>query len=68
MNFVDALGWIEYIAEVASADFFEPAIVASENLFVPTICLYEVFKRVLQEFWGRTCIECHENRGAGHDH
>lgn len=33
------------------SDFFlEPAIVDSENLLVPTICLYEVFKRVLQEF------------------
>jgi hypothetical protein len=25
-------------------------IVDSANLFVPTICLYEAFKRVLQEF------------------
>jgi toxin FitB len=50
MNIVDSSGWIEYIADAANADFFEPAILDSENLFVPTICLYEVFKRVLQEF------------------
>ena len=50
MNIVDSSGWIEYIADAANADFFEPAIVDSENLSVPTICLYEVFNRVLQEF------------------
>jgi toxin FitB len=50
MNIVDSSGWIEYIADTSNADFFEPAIVDSEHLFVPTICLYEVFKRVLQEF------------------
>jgi toxin FitB len=49
MNIVDSSGWIEYIADASNADFFEPAITDSEHLFVPTICLYEVFKRVLQE-------------------
>ena len=49
MNIVDSSGWIEYIADASNADFFEPAILDSENLFIPTICLYEVFKRVLQE-------------------
>ena len=50
MNIVDSSGWIEYIADDANASFFEPAIIDSENILVPTICLYEVFKRVLQEF------------------
>ena len=50
MNIVDSSGWIEYIADAANASFFEPPIVDSENLLIPTICLYEVFKRVLQEF------------------
>jgi predicted nucleic acid-binding protein len=50
MNIVDSSGWIEYIADDANANFFEPPIVDSENLLIPTICLYEVFKRVLQEF------------------
>src|SRR5262245_27509086 len=50
MNIVDSSGWIEYIADDANANFFEPPILDSENLLVPTICLYEVFKRVLQEF------------------
>jgi len=50
MNIVDSSGWIEYIADDAIADFFEASIIDSENLLVLTICLYEVFKRVLQEF------------------
>jgi predicted nucleic acid-binding protein len=50
MNIVDSSGWIEYIADDANANFFEPPIVDSESLLIPTICLYEVFKRVLQEF------------------
>ena len=50
MNIVDSSGWIEYVADEANASFFEPAIIDAENLLVPTICLYEVFKRVLQEF------------------
>ncbi len=50
MNIVDSSGWIEYISDGGNADFFEPAILDSEKLFVPTFCLYEVFKRVLHEF------------------
>ncbi len=50
MNIVDSSGWIEYIADETNANYFEPSIIDSETLLVPTICLYEVFKRVLQEF------------------
>lgn len=50
MHIVDSSGWIEYIADETNAGFFEPPIIDSENLLIPTICLYEVFKRVLQEF------------------
>ena len=50
MNVVDSSGWIEYVTDEENADFFEPPINDSENLLVPTVCLYEVFKRVLREF------------------
>lgn len=50
MNIVDSSGWIEYIADDVNAGFFEPLIIDTENILVPTICLYEVFKRVLQEY------------------
>ena len=49
MNLVDSCGWLEYFADGAGADFYAPALEDIERLLVPTICLYEVFKRVLQQ-------------------
>lgn len=49
MNLVDSSGWLEYFADEANAAFFAPAIEDAEHLIVPTISLYEVFKRVLQQ-------------------
>jgi predicted nucleic acid-binding protein len=48
MNVVDSSGWLEYFAGGANAKFFAPAIEDTEHLLVPVICVYEVFKRVLQ--------------------
>ncbi|MDI6770138.1 MAG: type II toxin-antitoxin system VapC family toxin [Anaerolineales bacterium] len=50
MNVIDSSGWIEYVTDEDNADFFDPPINDTENLLVPTICLYEVFKCVLREF------------------
>jgi predicted nucleic acid-binding protein len=50
MNIIDSSGWIEYLTDEANADFFDPPINDTENLLVPTLSLYEVFKRVLREF------------------
>ncbi len=49
MNVVDSSGWLEYFADGANADFFAPAIEATEQLLVPVICIFEVFKRILQQ-------------------
>jgi predicted nucleic acid-binding protein len=49
VNVVDSSGWLEYLAAGPNADFFASAIEASSQLLVPTISLYEVFKRVLQQ-------------------
>jgi predicted nucleic acid-binding protein len=49
MNVVDSSGWLEYFAEGKNADFFAPAIEDSEHLLVPVICIYEVFKRLIQQ-------------------
>jgi predicted nucleic acid-binding protein len=49
MNIVDSSGWLEYFAEGGNADFFAPAIEDTKNLLVPVICLYEVFKKLLQQ-------------------
>ena len=49
MNVVDSSGWLEYFADDQNADFFAPAIEDVAELLVPTISLYKVFKRVLQQ-------------------
>jgi predicted nucleic acid-binding protein len=49
MNVVDSSGWLEYFSDSENAVIFAPAIEATEQLLVPVICIYEVFKRVLQQ-------------------
>ena len=49
MNVVDSSGWLEFFADGPNAPFFAPAIQKTADLIVPTISLYEVFKRVLQQ-------------------
>ena len=49
MNVVDSSGWLEYFADGPNAEFFAAAIEDPEQLVVPAISLYEVFKRVCQQ-------------------
>jgi predicted nucleic acid-binding protein len=49
LNLVDSCGWLEYLADGPLAERYAPAIEAVDTLLVPTICLLEVFKRVLQQ-------------------
>ena len=44
-NVVDSSGWLEYFADSERAAFFAPAIEDTDHLIVPTICIYEVFKK-----------------------
>jgi predicted nucleic acid-binding protein len=46
MNVVDTSGWLEYFFDSKNADSFSSEIEDTERLVVPTICLYEVFKKV----------------------
>ena len=48
-NVVDSSAWLEYFADSERASLFAPAIEDAENLFVPVISIYEVFKKVLRE-------------------
>lgn len=48
-NVVDSSGWLEYFADSDRAPLFASAIEDAENLFVPVISIYEVFKKVLRE-------------------
>jgi len=49
VNVVDSSGWLEYFAGGKNAGFFAAPIEATATLVVPTLSLYEVFKRVLQQ-------------------
>lgn len=49
MNVVDSSGWLEYFADGPNAAYFAAPIEATRELLVPTLSLYEVFKRVLQQ-------------------
>jgi predicted nucleic acid-binding protein len=49
MNVVDPSGWLEYLNDGVNANFFAPSIEDEEHLVTPTICIYEVFRRVLGE-------------------
>ncbi len=49
MNLVDSCGWLEYFADGPNANFFASSIEDTNNLIVPSICVLEVFKRVLQQ-------------------
>lgn len=46
MNVVDSSAWLEYFADGPNADEFAGPIQDSENLIVPSITLFEVFKRI----------------------
>jgi len=48
-NVVDSSGWLEYFADTDRASLFAPAVEDAENLIVPVISIYEVFKKVLRE-------------------
>lgn len=47
-NVVDSSGWLEYFTDSDRAPLFASAIEDAENLFVPVISIYEVFKKVLR--------------------
>lgn len=49
MNVVDSSAWLEYFADGPNADFFAPAVEAVEQLLVPAICCFEVFKKILRD-------------------
>jgi predicted nucleic acid-binding protein len=49
MNLLDSSGWLEYFADGPNAGRFAEPLEQLDELVVPTICLYEVFKVALRE-------------------
>ena len=48
-NVVDSSGWLEYLADGPEADRFAEPLSQPQALIVPSLSVYEVFKRVLQQ-------------------
>ncbi|MFH1524606.1 MAG: type II toxin-antitoxin system VapC family toxin [Chloroflexota bacterium] len=57
MNAVDSSGWVEYFTKGANAKFFIPPIQDLENLLVPSICIYEVFKRLILDMGEENALQ-----------
>jgi predicted nucleic acid-binding protein len=57
MNLVDSCGWLEFFSDGPNADFYADAIEHVETLIVPSICLLEVFKKVLNDRGEDAAIE-----------
>jgi predicted nucleic acid-binding protein len=49
MNVVDSSGWLEFFGDGPNADAFAPVIQNVRELVVPTITIYEVYKRAQQQ-------------------
>jgi len=49
LNIVDSSGWIEYFADSKNSNNFAKPIENTKELIVPSIILFEVFKKLLTE-------------------
>lgn len=49
MNVVDSSGWLEYFTGTSRAHLFAEAIEKTEILIVPSLSLFEIFKKVYKE-------------------
>jgi predicted nucleic acid-binding protein len=49
VNVVDSSAWLEYFADGPNAGAFARAIEAPGTLLVPSLALFEVFKRICQQ-------------------
>ncbi|MCW7479776.1 type II toxin-antitoxin system VapC family toxin [Leptospira kanakyensis] len=49
LNVVDSSGWLEYFSGTNRANLFSEAIEKTETLLVPSLSLFEIFKKVYKE-------------------
>ncbi len=49
MNVVDSSGWLEFFTAGVNGPVFKPVILDTDLLVVPSITLFEVFKRLLRD-------------------
>ena len=57
MNLIDSSGWLEYFSGSLLGQAYSDAIHDTDNLLVPAICIYEVFKRNLVQGSEETALK-----------
>jgi toxin FitB len=65
VNVVDSCGWLEYYADGPNAARFAPVIRDPSHLLVPTISIYEVFKKVLLQFGEKEALAAVSDMSQG---
>ena len=66
MNVVDSSAWLEYFAGGPNAEQFAGAIRAHDKLVVPTITVFEVFKRVRVQRDAESALRAVSQMKRGH--
>lgn len=54
---IDSSGWIEYFADGPLADRYAAYIEGSQRIIVPTVIVYEVYKKILRDAGQEPAIE-----------
>ncbi len=57
MNLIDSSAWIAYFTGEKNAGHFRDVIKNTEKLIVPSIVIYEVFKKIIKEKDKNTAIK-----------
>lgn len=58
MNVVDSSGWLEYFFDHPNASFFRSAIEDLDDLIVPTVVMFEVYRTLLRELGEEVANQC----------
>jgi len=66
MNVVDSSGWLEYFAGGKNAARFAAPLKDVDNLVVPAVSVYEVFKVLLREAGEEAALQAASSMHRGH--
>lgn len=56
MTLVDSMGWIDHFTDQRGAGPFSTALKRPQQVIVPTVCMYEVYRKVLTERGKRAAL------------
>jgi predicted nucleic acid-binding protein len=57
VDLIDSCGWLEYFTDGPNVDFFSAPILAQSKIIVPTIVIYELWKKIVREQGEEIAIE-----------